>query len=66
MSEHIYRRHNKTLLLYHQVFPSKYRCKIFGEEVEESLRNVCIGIAERYEICFVEVGLEEDHVHFLV
>lgn len=31
-----------------------------------TLKEVCVGIGERYEIHFVEIGLEEDHVHFLV
>ncbi len=34
--------------------------------VEETLKNTCIGIEERYEIHFVEIGTDEDHVHFLV
>ena len=66
MSEHIYKRHNKNLLLYHIVCPAKYRRKIFTEEVSESLKETCIGIGERYEIYFVEIGVDEDHVHFLV
>ena len=64
--EHIYRSHNKTLLLYHLVFPSKYRKKVFTKEVEETLKEVCIGISERYEIYFVEIGNDLDHIHFLV
>ena len=66
MSEHIYKSHNKTLLLYHLVFPSKYRKEIFSLAVEKSLKETCLGISKRYEIHFVEIGLEEDHVHFLV
>ena len=66
MSEHIYKRHNKTLLLYHLVCPAKYRRKIFTEEAEGILKEVCIEIGKRYEIHFVEIGLDEDHVHFLV
>ena len=66
MSEHIIKRHNKTLILYHIVCPAKYRRKIFTEGVELSLKNVCLGIGERYEIHFVEIGADEDHVHFLV
>jgi putative transposase len=66
MSEHIYKSHNKTLLLYHLVFPAKYRRKVFSADVEEALRDICIGISLRYEIHFVEIGLERDHVHFLV
>lgn len=66
MSEHIYKSHNKSLLLYHLVFPAKYRRKVFTDSVENTLKNTCVGIGERYEIHFVEIGLEEDHVHFLV
>ena len=66
MSEHIYKDHNKTLLLYHLVFPAKYRHKIFTAEVENTLKEVCIGISERYEIRFLEIGSDINHVHFLV
>ena len=66
MSEHIIKRHNKTLLLYHLVFPLKYRRDVITEEIGDSLKNICIEMAERYEINFVEIGYESDHVHFLV
>jgi len=66
VSEHVFRRHNKTLLLYHIVCPAKYRRKVFTEAVERTLTDVCMGIAERYEMHFVEIGMDEDHVHFLV
>ncbi|MFT7161009.1 MAG: putative transposase, partial [Bacteroidia bacterium] len=38
------------------VFPAKYRRKVFVETVTESLKLVCLGISERYEIHFVEIG----------
>ena len=66
MSEHILKKHTKNLLLYHIVCPAKYRRKIFTKTVEETLKDTCIGIGERYEIHFVEIGTDEDHVHFLV
>ena len=66
MSDHIFKSHNKTLLLYHLVFPAKYRRKVFTDKVDESLKVVCLGISERYEIHFVEIGVERDHVHLLV
>ena len=66
MSEHILKRHNKSLLLYHIVCPSKYRRKIFIDEVEKTLKEVCIEISKRYEITFIEIGNDEDHVHYLV
>ena len=34
--------------------------------MEETLRCVCLEIEKRYEIRFVEIGMEEDHVHLLV
>ena len=64
--EHIYKSHNKTLLLYHLVFPSKYRREVFSEEVEQTLIKVCEEISKRYEIHFVEIGNDLDHVHFLI
>ncbi len=66
MNEHILKSHNKTLLLYHLVFPAKYRKKIFSDAVANSLKEVCLGISGCYEIHFVEIGLDDDHVHFLV
>ncbi len=64
--QHIYKSHNKTLLLYHLVFPAKYRKAVFDQEVDWTLKEVCLGISDRYEIHFVEIGNDKDHVHFLV
>lgn len=30
------------------------------------LKAICLGIQKRYEIVFLEIGMEEDHVHFFV
>ena len=61
---HILKSHNKSLLLYHFVCPAKYRRDVFTEGVEVTLKKTCAGISERYEINFVEIGSDEDHVHF--
>jgi REP element-mobilizing transposase RayT len=66
MSKHISKRHNRTLLLYHLVFPLKYRRSVITDDIGESLKQVCLEISERYEIFFIEIGYESDHVHFLV
>jgi REP-associated tyrosine transposase len=66
MSKHITKRHNTTLLLYHIVCPLKYRKSVITEEIGQSLKEICLQISERYEIHFVEIGYESDHVHFLV
>lgn len=39
---------------------------MFSDEVGESLKEVCLGISKRYEIEFLEIGTDKDHVHFLV
>lgn len=66
MSEHIHKSHNKSLLLYHLVCPIKYRRSVLSSVVETSLIKVCKSISERYEIHFVEIGADENHVHFLI
>ena len=52
--------------MYHIVCPAKYRRAVITEEVDKTLREVCQGIGSRYEIKFLEIGSEKDHVHFLV
>ena len=59
--------HNVSNLVYHIVCPAKYRRVVFDDVVEEHLKNICLGIEERYEyIHFLEVGVDKDHVHFLI
>ncbi|HEY9659176.1 MAG TPA: transposase, partial [Allocoleopsis sp.] len=50
----------------HLVFPAKYRRAVFDEQVDAVLREVCLEIEKRYEIKFIEIGVDKDHVHFLV
>lgn len=54
------------MLLYHIVCPAKYRRVVFSKEVDEELKQVCLEISERYEIHFLEIGTDKNHVHFLV
>ena len=53
-------------MLYHLVCPAKFRRKVFTDSVEVTLKETCLEISERYEIHFVEIGSDEDHVHFLI
>jgi REP element-mobilizing transposase RayT len=64
MSEYIHKDHNVTALLYHLVFLTKYRRVVFDEDVDTVVKDVCLGIEKRYEIKFVEIGTDKDHVHF--
>jgi REP element-mobilizing transposase RayT len=52
--------------MYYIVCPAKYRRAVISEDVDKRLREICIGIEERYEIQFLEIGTERNHVHFLV
>src|SRR5215207_8687201 len=66
MSLYIHKSHNVTVLLYHLVFPAKYRRAVFDAAVDQALRDVCLGIEARYQLKFLEIGTDRDHVHFLV
>lgn len=52
--------------MYHIVCPAKYRQAVFTREVEQELRVVCKEISKRYEMKFIEIGVDRDQVHFLV
>lgn len=65
MSKDIHKSHNVTVLLYHIVCPARYRKAVFTAEVAKELRAVCQEISERYEIAFLEIGVDEDQVHFV-
>jgi REP element-mobilizing transposase RayT len=48
------------------VCPAKYRRVVFTPDVDEKLKQTCLEISKRYEITFLEIGTDQDHVHFLV
>ena len=66
MSDHIHKSHNKSLLLYHLVCPIKYRRNVLSDEVSLTLKDICLKISLRYEIYFIEIGCDDNHVHFLI
>ena len=66
MSIYIHKSHNVSVLIYHLVCPAKYRKVVFDESVDEILKEICLEISKRYEIVFLEIGTDGDHVHFLI
>ena len=48
------------------VFPAKYRRAVIDEAVDHVLSEVCLDIEKRYQIKFLEIGTDADHVHFLL
>ena len=65
-SKYLPKSHHVSVLLYHVVCTAKYRRVVFSEQVDEIVREVCLGIAERYEMSFLEIGTERNHMHFLI
>ena len=68
MIDSIKKSHNVSHLLYHLVCPAKYRRLIFRDisGVDKVIKEICIEIEKRYDIYFVEIGTDDDHVHFLI
>ena len=66
MSEYKHKSHNVSVLMYHFVCPAKYRRAVFSKEVDQTLKEICMEISKRYEIEFLEIGTDRNHVHFLV
>jgi REP element-mobilizing transposase RayT len=59
--------HSVSNLVYHFVFPAKYRRVVITEGVDACIKQTCEGIMLRYEwIEFLEIGVDKDHVHFLI
>ena len=58
--------HNVSVLLYHYICPARYRRIVFDQKVDEILKETCIEISKRYEIEFIEIGTDKNHVHFLI
>ena len=66
MSRLIRKSYNVSILVYHFVCPAKYRRAVIDEKVDQVLKDVCLDIADRYQVEFLEIGTDKDHVHFLV
>ena len=52
-------------MLYHIVCPVKYRKNVITREIAQTIKQACEEISQCYEIHFVEIGTDDDHVHFL-
>ena len=65
-SRYIHKEHNVSVLMYHVVCAAKYRRVVMSEKVDLVLKEACLEIGKRYEIRFLEIGLDRDHAHFLI
>ena len=55
-----------SVLIYHLVCPTKYRRVVIDKKVDMVIKEICEGIEKRYELHFLEIGADRDHVHFLI
>ena len=59
--------HNAYQIHYHYVIPVKYRLSIFGRsDREQTLIRICKEIEERYDWQFEQIGIDKNHVHYLI
>ncbi len=65
-SRYIHKSHNVSVLMYHLVCAAKYRRVVMSRKVDEVLRTAWLEIEKRWEIVFLEIGLDRDHAHFLI
>lgn len=66
-SKLIHNSYNVSDIVFHFVCPTKYRRVVIDDTVDEHLKQICVGIEERYDyIRFLEIGADKDHVHFLI
>jgi len=52
-------------LHYHMVFPVKYRKALLSEGITQAIKEIALGIQERYEIEIERMGCDRDHIHLL-
>ncbi|KAF1017996.1 MAG: hypothetical protein E5299_00167 [Burkholderia gladioli] len=65
VSECIYKSYTVTVSLYRVVLLAQYRRAIFDDWVDELLKRICLEIVHRYQMKFLEIWKDKDHVHCL-
>lgn len=51
---------------YHIVFPVKYRKALLRKDVTTYIKEIALGIEERYDMTFDQIGCDDNHIHLLV
>ncbi|MBT8244738.1 MAG: IS200/IS605 family transposase [Winogradskyella sp.] len=65
-SKYIHKSHTVTILLYHFVSIAKYRQVVITDLVDKVIVEICDDIEKRFEVNFLEIGTDKNHVHFLI
>ncbi|MBS3136568.1 IS200/IS605 family transposase [Candidatus Woesearchaeota archaeon] len=61
-----YALHCSYRIRYHMVFVVKCRKDLLSEVISAYIKEVLLGISQRYYLWFHAVGTDEDHLHILV
>lgn len=57
--------HNVSDIFFSFIYPTKYRYVVLNENVDENLKQICVGIKERHDwIIFFEIGTDKNYVFF--
>ena len=57
--------HSVFMLWYHLILVTKYRRRVFNDEVSNRAKEIFENIATNYHITFIEWNHDSDHVHIL-
>ena len=66
MSEYKSTSHCKYLCQYHIIFCPKFRYSVLKGDIETSLKEILIGVANRYEYEIIQMEVMPDHIHIFV
>ena len=58
-------RHSCFLLQYHLVLVTKYRKKVFNNDMETYLRNFVESMMKKNDCNLMEINYDKDHIHIL-
>ena len=61
-SHHFKKSNNVALLLYHIALLAKYRRHVLSKGMFDTLLTTCIQIEQAYEMRFLEIDNDEDHL----
>ena len=61
-----YACHCSYRIRYHMVFVLKYRKDLINDRVFQELKDILVGISERYYLLFQAVGTDRNHLHVLI
>ncbi|MHA1300479.1 MAG: IS200/IS605 family transposase [Candidatus Helarchaeota archaeon] len=57
--------HSVYSLNYHLVLVTKYRKKVFNEEISERLKDIVFNISQNFQVSVLNQEVNQDHVHIL-